>query len=127
MMGQVYVICLLIGRTEKGTTSLTWHSCQIRITHLAWPVGPGWGNWYGGILRAGTSQSWEGQHNTSHPEAQEGPPLQPTLLYSLGNFEGTRTNSLEKTPRPQIAKELRGKGWGEWREVAGRASGTAQN
>lgn len=58
-MGQVYVICLLIGRTEKGTTSLMWHSCQIRITHLAWPVGPGWGNWYGGILRAGTSQSWK--------------------------------------------------------------------
>ena len=85
-----------------------------------------------GELVRGNPQSWdltvlEGQHNTGYPEAQEGPPLQRTLLYSLGNFEGTRANSLEKTPRPQIAKELRGKGWGEWREAPGRASGTAQN
>lgn len=48
-------------------------------------------------------------------------------FYRLASFDGSHTKGLQKTPRQQTAKGLSGKRWDEWREAAGRVSGTSQN
>lgn len=89
MRGQVYVLCLLIRCTKKGT-SLTWHSCQICITHLAWPVEPVWGNpqsW------DPTALGWSARHGSSWGTGRSSAPARPPSTASPTLKAHTQTAS----------------------------------